>query len=72
MRHDCAILRSGQEVGKVTSGGYSPTLSTSIGMGFVPPALAAEGTELTVDVRGKALPVTVVPRPFYKRPKPGP
>ncbi|MDO8616744.1 MAG: glycine cleavage system aminomethyltransferase GcvT [Dehalococcoidia bacterium] len=72
MRHDCAILRSGQEVGKVTSGGYSPTLSTSIGMGFVPPALAAAGTELTVDVRGKALPVTVVPRPFYKRPKPGP
>jgi len=72
MRHDCPILRSGQEVGKVTSGGYSPTLSTSIGMGFVPPALAAPGTELTVDVRGKALPVTVVPRPFYKRPKPGP
>ena len=72
MRHDCVILRSGQEVGKVTSGGYSPTLSTSIGMGFVPPALAAPGTELTVDVRGKALPVTIVPRPFYKRPKPGP
>ena len=72
MRHDCAILRSGQQVGKVTSGGYSPTLSTSIGMGFVPPTLAAEGTELTVDVRGKALPVTIVPRPFYKRPKPGP
>ncbi len=69
MRHDCPVLRSGQEVGKVTSGGYSPTLSTSIGMGFVPPALAAAGTELTVDVRGKALPVTVVPRPFYKRPK---
>ena len=72
MRHGCAILHSGEEVGKVTSGGYSPTLSTSIGMGFVPPALAAAGTELTVDVRGKALPVTVVPRPFYKRPKPGP
>ena len=35
-------------------------------MGFVPPELAAEGTELTVDVRGKPLPVRVVPRPFYK------
>ncbi len=72
MRHDCPVLHSGQEVGKVTSGGYSPTLATSIGMGFVPPELAAAGTELTVDVRGKPLPVTVVPRPFYKRPKPAP
>ena len=39
-------------------------------MGFVPPDLAAEGTELTVDVRGKPFAVRVVPRPFYKRPKP--
>jgi aminomethyltransferase len=69
MRSHCAILRSGHEAGTVTSGGYSPTLESSIGMGFVPPAQASEGTELTVDVRGKPLPVHVVPRPFYKRPK---
>ena len=69
MRHDCAILNSGSEAGKVTSGGYSPTLGVSIGMGFVPPQLAAPGTELTVDVRGRPLPVLIVPRPFYKRPK---
>jgi aminomethyltransferase len=69
MRGHCDIFRSGQRVGTITSGGYSPTLGGSIGMGFVPPALAAEGTELTVDVRGKPLPVRVVPRPFYKRPK---
>ncbi len=69
MRPGCAALRSGREVGKVTSGGYSPTLSTSIGMAFVSAELAAEGTELMVDVRGKPLPAQVVPRPFYKRPK---
>ena len=69
MRAGCAILRSGREVGKVTSGGHSPTLSVSIGLGFVPTELATEGTELTVDVRGKSLPVRVVPRPFYKAPK---
>ena len=69
MRAHCGIFHEGEDVGMITSGGYSPTLATSIGMGFVPPALAAEGTELSVDVRGKPLPVRVVPRPFYKRPK---
>jgi aminomethyltransferase len=69
MRPGHAILRSGQQVGKVTSGGHSPTLGVSIGMGFVPPEMAEEGTELTVDVRGKPLPVRVAPRPFYKRPR---
>jgi aminomethyltransferase len=69
MRSHCEIFRQGERVGTITSGGYSPTLRVSIGMGFVPPDLAAEGTELTVDVRGKPLPARVVPRPFYKRPK---
>lgn len=69
MRPGYAVLRSGQEVGKVTSGGHSPTLGVSIGMGFVAPELAVEGTELTVDVRGRPLPVKVARRPFYKRPK---
>ncbi|HET9477000.1 MAG TPA: glycine cleavage system aminomethyltransferase GcvT [Dehalococcoidia bacterium] len=69
MRAHCDIFRSGERVGTITSGGYSPTLGVSIGMGFVPPDLAGEGTELTVDVRGKELPVRIVPRPFHKRPK---
>ena len=38
-------------------------------MGFVPPELAAEGTQFDVDVRGRMLPAEIVPRPFYKRPK---
>ncbi len=67
MRSGCPILHDGRQVGKVTSGGYSPTLSVSIGMGFVPPELAQEGTTLTVDVRGKSLSVNIAPRPFYKR-----
>jgi aminomethyltransferase len=69
MRSHCGIFRQGESVGTITSGGYSPTLGVSIGMGLVPPELAGEGTELTVDVRGKAVAVQVVPRPFYKRPK---
>jgi aminomethyltransferase len=70
MRPGCDILRSGRTVGKVTSGGHSPTLGLSIGMGFLPPD-AVVGTELTVDVRGRPLAARVVPRPFYKRPPSG-
>ena len=70
MRAGYPILHSGQRVGKVTSGGFSPTLNCSIALGFLPPELSAEGTPLTVDVRGKLLSVQVVPRPFYKRGKP--
>ncbi len=55
---------SGAVVGKVTSGGFSPTLSTAIAMGFVPPALALVGTPLSVIVRGKSQPVQVVAMPF--------
>jgi aminomethyltransferase len=69
MRHGCPIVSEGQGVGVVTSGTFSPTLGVSIGMAFVPPALAAAGTRLDVDVRGRVLPVEIVPRPFYKRPK---
>lgn len=55
---------SGTVVGKVTSGGFSPSLSTAIAMGFVPPALALVGTPLSVIVRGKVQPAQVVALPF--------
>jgi aminomethyltransferase len=69
MRGGCAVLHDGHEVGNVTSGGYSPTLQTSIGMAYVPPEFAGKGTELTVDVRGRPVRAQVVPRPFYRRPQ---
>ncbi|MDD3837694.1 MAG: glycine cleavage system aminomethyltransferase GcvT [Phenylobacterium sp.] len=54
----------GQVVGKVTSGGYAPSLSGSIAMGFVPPLLSEPGTRLKVIVRGKAQACEVVAMPF--------
>jgi aminomethyltransferase len=38
-------------------------------MAYVPPALAAAGTPLAVDVRGRQLAAAVVPLPFYRRKK---
>ena len=55
---------SGAVVGVVTSGGFSPSLSSPIAMGFVPPELAAPGSKLKVIVRGKAQAAEVVKMPF--------
>ena len=51
-----AIPRQGMPIeggGEVTSGTHSPMLDVGIGMGYVPAAQAAPGTELVIDVRGK-------------------
>ncbi|HEX5859965.1 MAG TPA: glycine cleavage system aminomethyltransferase GcvT [Microbacterium sp.] len=56
-------------VGEITSGALSPTLQPPIAMAFVAPAVAAEGTVLTIDVRGTRIPATVTALPFYRRKK---
>ena len=53
-----------EDAGIVTSGGFSPTLNAPIAMGYVRRGMAEDGTALTLTVRGKALPATVVPMPF--------
>jgi aminomethyltransferase len=63
------ILRDGQQIGEVTSGTMCPTLGHAAALGFVPPGDAAPGTELAVEIRGKAIPAVVTPMPFYKRQK---
>ncbi|MDT9598465.1 glycine cleavage system aminomethyltransferase GcvT [Sphingosinicella rhizophila] len=54
----------GSEVGKVTSGGFSPTLETPIGMAYVPAASAAPGTAITLTQRGRIFRAEVVAMPF--------
>jgi aminomethyltransferase len=65
-----AVPRQGMTIaggGEVTSGTHSPMLDRGIGMGYVPSASAAPGTELKIDVRGNERRATVVPKPIYKR-----
>ena len=66
-RHGYAVLKDGAAVGTVTSGTQTPFLKKAIAMAYLPPALAAPGTQVDVDVRGRASAATVVPLPFYKR-----
>jgi aminomethyltransferase len=67
-RHGYPVLRDGQSVGVITSGTWSPTLGEAIALAYVPSDAAKLGTELAVEIRGKAAPATVVKRPFYRRP----
>lgn len=67
-RHDYPITDAeGNVIGKVTSGTMSPTLKKSIGLGYVPTALAVPGSEIFVEVRGKLLKSVVVALPFVKK-----
>jgi aminomethyltransferase len=54
----------GNEVGRITSGGHSPSLGRPIAMGYVAKALAEAGTPLKLEQRGKLFDASVTPMPF--------
>jgi aminomethyltransferase len=64
-RHGYPILADGAPVGIVTSGSYGPSVDKYIGMGYVPAALAAVGSAITVEVRGRGQAARVVKTPFH-------
>jgi aminomethyltransferase len=68
-RQGHAVVSEGGTVGTVTSGTWSPTFEKALGLAYVPPDLAAPGTPLTLDVRGRQLAARVVETPFYRRAK---
>lgn len=68
-RHGYDIVDAeGNVIGVVTSGTQSPNLNKGIGLGYVPPEFATEGTEIHIQIRKNALPARVVKLPFYKKP----
>jgi aminomethyltransferase len=52
------------QVGEITSGGFGPTMNGPMAMGYVRRDVAEDGSKLSLMVRGKPLPATVVPLPF--------
>jgi aminomethyltransferase len=56
----------GERIGEVTTGMPSPTLGKNLGMGYVPTALSAEGSEFDVMVRDRTVRARAVKMPFYK------
>ncbi len=65
MRDGTALYDGDAQVGVICSGGFGPSVDGPIAMAYVPRALAAPGTALTGEVRGKRLPVSVAPLPFH-------
>ena len=61
------IFKSGQEVGRVTSGGYAPTLGVNIGLGYVPVELATIGADIDIIIRNKPVPAYIIDKRFYRR-----
>jgi len=57
---------AGKIIGKVTSGGFGPTMGRAIAMGYVEKAHSAVGTKVELVVRGKPVPAEIVPMPFVK------
>ena len=56
--------QAGREIGKVTSGGFGPSVNGPIAMGYVETASAAPGTKINLVVRGTAMPAAIVSLPF--------
>jgi aminomethyltransferase len=64
------IPRQGNAVaggGEVTSGTMSPSLGVGIGMAYLPAGRAEPGTEIEIDVRGRARTAEVREKPLYKK-----
>ncbi len=54
------------KIGELTSGSYAPSLGEAVGMGYVDPCYAAEGTQILVNVRGRNIPAVACNLPFLK------
>jgi aminomethyltransferase len=65
MREGTALFHGDMPAGTICSGGYGPSVEAPVAMAYVPAALAAPGTRLDGDVRGKRMPVTVADMPFH-------
>jgi aminomethyltransferase len=62
---------SSEQIGAVTSGGFGPSISAPVAMGYLPTPLAADGGTVFAELRGQRLPLRITAMPFvpntYKR-----
>jgi aminomethyltransferase len=64
VREGATLFDGDTEIGVVTSGGFAPSVGAPIAMGYVPTGLAAPGTAVAAEVRGKRVPCAVTAMPF--------
>lgn len=61
------IFKFGEEAGRVTSGGYAPTLGFNVGLGYLPAEIAIIGNDIEIMIRDKLVTAHIVNKKFYKR-----
>ncbi len=66
-REGALLYQGAKQIGRVTSGTFSPTLQKPIAMGLVERDTSAVGTALEIDLRGQRIPARVIKLPFYSR-----
>jgi aminomethyltransferase len=66
-RGHCPVLSGGERVGETTSGNMALSIGRGVALAYLPPALAAEGTAVAVDVRGRVLEARVARPPFWRQ-----
>lgn len=62
-----SVWWNGEQVAEVCSGTQSPSLSTGIGMAYLPIEASKPGTPIEIEVRGRRCAAEVVKKPFYRK-----
>ena len=65
-RQGYSVLLDGERIGLITSGTFAPTLKKSLAMALVSRSIPKETDGITIDVRGKSIPASLVDLPFYR------
>ncbi len=65
-RQGYPVLLGGERIGTITSGTFAPTLKKSLAMALVSSSTPLDAGGITIDVRGKSIPASLVDLPFYR------
>jgi dimethylglycine dehydrogenase len=63
--NDEAIMKDGEAIGYVSSGGYAHHVGKSVALGYVPTALAEAGARVEVEIMGESYPAEILDKPLY-------
>jgi dimethylglycine dehydrogenase len=63
--NDEAIMKDGEAIGYVSSGGYAHHVGKSVALGYVPAVLARAGTQVDVEIMGQRYPAEILGGPLY-------
>ena len=64
---DLVFATNGSQIGRVTSGTFSPTFKKPIALAYIAAKDAQLGDSIQLEIRGKKLPAKIVAKTFYKR-----